>query len=90
MTLRARLPVLYRSRQYSAGDILPATDDMLVAAWIESGAAFWDEVDIHKKAVKVQAVSAEPGLPGRSSDGDPAALVGKASKTPQRRRTGKK
>ena len=90
MTLRAKLPILHHSNQYRVGDALPAGDSALVNAWLESGAAFWDEVDVHDKAPKAKMMTAEAGLPGKSSDGDPEALVGKVPKTPQRRRSVKK
>jgi len=76
-TLRAKLPILHSSKQYRVGDALPAGNEALVSAWLESGAAYWDEVESHKKAPKATLATAEPGLPGRSSDGDPEALVGK-------------
>ena len=76
MTLRAKAPVLCASRQYRVGDALPGTDDKLVQAWLETGVAFWDEVDVHEPAPKAKPVSI-PGKPGKSSDGDPAAKVGK-------------
>ena len=90
MSLRAKLPILYMSRQYRIGDILPANNERMVQAWVNSGAAFWDTVESQKKAPKATLATAEPGLPGRSSNGDPEALVGKVSKTPQRKRTTKK
>lgn len=78
--LRAKLPILYASKQYRVGDALPAGNEALVTAWLESGAAYWDEVESHEKAPKATLETAEPGLPGKSSDGDPEALVGKAPK----------
>lgn len=81
--LRAKLPVLYASRQYGIGDALPGTDSRLVDAWLESGAAEWvdDEDDTPtQKPPKAKPVTAEPGMPGKSSDGDPDALVGKVPK----------
>ena len=89
MSLRAKLPILYKSKQYRVGDTLPATDDRMIAAWIKSGAAFWDEVDVHEKEHKAQAVTAEAALPGKSSDGDPEALVGKVPKRAPRKRATK-
>ena len=80
MTLRAKLPILYASRQYRVGDVLPAGNDSLVSAWLESGAAFWEEVEAHEPAPKARLVTAEPGLPGKASDGDPDALVGKRTR----------
>lgn len=86
MSLRAKLPILYKSKQYRVGDTLPATDDRMIAAWIKAGSAFWDEVDVPEKAPKAQVVTAEAGLPGKSSDGDPEALVGKVPKRAPRKR----
>lgn len=87
MTLRARLPVLYASRQYRAGDALPGADPALVQAWLDSGAAVWDETDTYTKPPKARLASEQPGLAGMSNDGDPKALVGKVTQTPQRERT---
>ena len=82
MILTAKLPVLYASRQYRPGDTLPVTNARLVDAWLESGAAQWadDEDKPIKKAPKAKPATAEAGLPGKSSDGDPEALVGKVPK----------
>lgn len=79
MTLRAKKPVLYASRQYGIGDVLPASDQGLVQAWLDNGVAFWDEVDVHKPAPKAKPASVQ-GKPGRSSDGDPNARVGRRKK----------
>lgn len=86
MTLRARFPVLYASRQYKPGDVLPGTDPALVQAWVDSGAAVWDETDTYTKEPKVE-LNYTPGLRGMSSDGDPNAMVGRVTQTPQRERT---
>lgn len=81
MTLTAMLPVLYRSTQYEPGDTLPADDAALVAAWLEAGSARWlEDENEAQPAPKAKLVCAEPGKPGKSSDGDPAALVGKRRK----------
>lgn len=80
MTLRAKAPVLYASRQYRVGDALPGGDERLVQAWLDTGVAFWDEVDVHEKAPKAKQAS-DLGMPGKPSDGDPDAKVGKV---PQR------
>lgn len=81
MILTAKLPVLYASRQYRPGDTLPVTNARLVDAWLESGAAQWaDDEDKPRKAPKAKQATAEAGLPGKSSDGDPEALVGKVPK----------
>lgn len=39
--LKAKLPVLYRSTQYKAGDALPADDAAMVEAWLGAGSAAW-------------------------------------------------
>ena len=87
--LIAKLPVLYASTQYRRGDALPTTKQALVDAWLKSGAAAWAEEDAPAKEPKPKAtpVTAEPGLGGSSTDGDPEALVGKA---PKRGRSRKK
>jgi hypothetical protein len=84
--LKAKLPVLYASRQYRPGDTLPVTNARLVDAWLESGAAQWaDDEDKPRKAPKAKPATAEAGLPGKSSDGDPEALVGKVPKRGRRK-----
>lgn len=85
MTLTAMLPVLYRSHQYSPGDTLPGDDAATVAAWLEAGSAKWIDEESIVPAAKARLVTAEPGKPGKSTDGDPEALVGKVP-----RRTAKK
>jgi len=77
--LKAKLPVLYRSKQYRAGDILPADDAAMVEAWLEAGSAAWvdDEEPAPEKPAKAKPASATAGMPGLSSDGDPDALIGR-------------
>ena len=93
-TLRAILPVLYRSVQYRPGDALPADNQPTVEAWLEFGAAKWiddEEITKAKEAPKAEMVSEEPGMEGISSDGDPDALVGKVPKrAPAKRGKAKK
>ena len=90
MILTARLPVLYRSTQYEPGDALPADNAALVEAWLESGAAVWLDDEAVAEAPKAKAVVAQPGLAGKSSDGDPEALVGRVPERPERKRSRKK
>lgn len=90
MTLRARLPVLYRSTQYRPGDVLPADDDAMVAAWLETRAAVWLDDEAVTAAPKAKPAAAQAGLTGKSSDGDPEALVGRVSDRPERKRSRKK
>lgn len=91
MTLRAMLPVLYRSTQYRAGDALPADDQATVNAWLEAGSAKWvDDEEPSKPKPKARLKTAKPGLTGSSSDGDPEALVGRIPDEPRRRVGGRK
>lgn len=39
--LMAVYPILYLSKQYRVGDILPAGDPEMVDAWLEAGTAAW-------------------------------------------------
>jgi hypothetical protein len=72
------IPVLYCSRQYKTGDALPATDKALVDAWIEAGSAIWiDDEEIPAVRAKAIPASVPAGIYGRSSDGDPEAVMGR-------------
>ena len=90
MTLRAMLPILYRSTQYEIGSTLPADDARTVEAWLEAGSAKWLSDEEAAPAPKAKAKTAQPGLTGKSSDGDPEALVGRVTDTPQRRKRASK
>lgn len=86
--LVAMYPILYQSRQYKVGEILPANNHDMVEAWLEAGTAKWIADETNNKA-KAQPRTAEPGLPGEavaseSEDGD--NLVGKVPKTSSRRK----
>lgn len=90
MTLKARLPILYCSAQYGVGDALPAGNAALVEAWLESGAAVWLDDEAATEAPKAKPAAAQPGITGKSSDGDPEALVGRVPDKPERKRSRKK
>ena len=92
MVLKATRPVLFRNTQYKAGDTLPADNEQMVAAWLEFGSAVWkdEEEAASEEPAKAVPVTATPGLPGKSSDGDPDALVGKVSDKPPRKKTTRK
>lgn len=86
--LVAMYPILYQSRQYKVGEILPANNHDMVEAWLEAGTAKWIADETNNKA-KAQPRTAEPGQPGEavaseSEDGD--NLVGKVPKTSGRRK----
>ena len=91
MTLRAILPILHRSTQYRPGDTLPADDARTVDAWIEAGSATWvDDEEPAAPAAKAKCKTAQPGITGKSSDGDPEALAGRIPDKPERKRKRKK
>ena len=86
--LVAMYPILYQSRQYKVGEILPANNHDMVEAWLEAGTAKWIADETNNKA-KAQPRTAEPGQPGEavaseSEEGD--NLVGKVPKTEGRRK----
>ena len=86
--LVAMYPILYQSRQYKVGEILPANNHEMVEAWLEAGTAKWIADETNNKAM-AQPRTAEPGLPGEaalseSEDGD--NLVGKVPKNSSRKK----
>ena len=87
--LKAKLPVLYRSTQYKAGDALPADDAAMVEAWLEAGSAAWvdDEEPVPEKPAKAKPASATAGMSGLSSDGDPDALIGRVPARGRRKKS---
>lgn len=90
MTLKAMRPVLFRSVQFETGDTLPADDGATVDAWLEAGSARWVEDEVPTKTPKAKRKTAPSGLAGKSSDGDPEALVGRIPGKPERKRSRKK
>lgn len=83
--LIAIYPILYRSTQYKVGQSLPADDERMVQAWIGAGTAKWMDDSETKEPTKAKPVTAEPGLPGESKNGESSEnLVGKVPKTPTR------
>lgn len=51
--LVAKRPVLWLSRQYAAGDVLPTNRLDMISAWIEAGSAEWQtEAEKKPKAEK--------------------------------------
>ncbi len=83
--LIALRPVLYLSHQYEAGEELPASDATMVDAWLEAESAKWEEdAQEAKKAPKAKAAAATAGVTGLSSDGDPEAMAGRITTTPER------
>ena len=90
ITLTALRPILFRSTQYEVGDALPGDDAATVEAWLEAGSAAMIDDEAAAKPAKAKRRSAPSGLTGKSSDGDPEALVGKLPDTPERKRKRKK
>ena len=88
--LKASRPVLIGCTQYGAGDQLPVTNEALVCAWLEAGSAVWvDDEDKTAEPVPKAVPVALAGLPGKSSDGDPDALIGKVPQRAHRTSTKK-
>ena len=92
MILKATRPVLLRNTQYRTGDTLPADNELMVEAWLEAGSAVWTDEDetAPEEAAKAVPVTAPPGQPGLSSDGDPDALIGRVPDKPPRKRSTRK
>ena len=91
MILTALRPVLYRSKQYRAGDALPADKAEMVDAWIEAGSAVWtDGVPAEMESAKAVPASAPAGLPGKSNDEFDGEPVGKIPDSPVRKVSRKK
>ena len=89
--LVARVPILYRSTMYGVGGQLPSEDQIMVEAWIEAGSAAWSDDEETKIAPAIaRSVTAQPGMPGLSSDGDPDALIGRIPDRPERKRSTRK
>ena len=95
MSLVATRPVLYRSIQYRAGDVLPADNVLMVEAWLDAGSAVTveDEETVEApeapetpKAPKAIPVAPPEGKAGISSDGDPDARVGRIPKTGRKKK----
>ena len=80
MRLVAIRPVLYRSVQYGVGAELPADNEAMVEAWVAFKSASWAEDEPPRKPPKAVPVSPPDGKAGLSSDGDPAARLGRRSK----------
>lgn len=86
--LVALYPILYLSKQYHVGDILPANNPDMVEAWLEAGTAVWKNIE-QTEAPKARLKTAEQGQPGvavssESEDGD--NLIGRVPKTASRRK----
>ena len=83
--LVATYPILYLSRQYNPGDILPANDESMVKAWLEAKTAVWMEEKT--ETAKAVPVTAEGGLPGEAVSSESTEnLVGKVPKTASRKK----
>lgn len=87
--LKATAPILYRSKLYGVGDLLPSDNPAMVEAWIEARSAKWSDENEEAAAPKPKArmVTSQPGMPGLSSDGDPEALIGRVPKRAVRKKS---
>lgn len=43
MRLIALYPILFESHQYKVGDVLPASNEGMVEAWLKAGTAKWEK-----------------------------------------------
>ena len=91
--LVATCPILYLSHQYNEGDVLPASNEDMVDAWLQAGTAKW--VDGSKSSApepaKAVMACAEPGIPGSnvvSTTAEPSDehLIGRVPKTGRRKK----
>ena len=88
--------ILYKSKNYIPGDILPDNTDM-TDAWLNSGSAIFDDVSTHKP-LKAQSASAQAGIEGVNVNNGETdeTLIGKVpltetrKKEPAKKRTAKK
>lgn len=86
--LKAKQHILFESKLYAPGDVLPASNESMVEAWLEADTAAWFDEE-QAAAPKAFSVTAQAGLPGkaegseRSEDGD---LVGRVPKTTRRKK----
>ena len=87
--LVAVYPILFHSKQYKVGDILPANYPDMVEAWLEAGTAAWIDDETENTKTKARPRTAEPGLSGvavASEAEDGENLVGKVPKTTNRKK----
>lgn len=77
--LIAVYPILFRSKQYKPGDILPADDSKMVQAWIGANTAEWQEIE-KISLPKARMVTAPSGLVGDIIPPNGRELVGRVSK----------
>lgn len=78
--LIAIYPILYLSRQYKVGEVLPSNDPEMVSAWLDAKTAAWlTKAQASAKAKSMGAGPGKAGIGGRRGD-----LVGRIPKTPER------
>lgn len=78
--LIAVLPILFESRQYKPGDVLPAHNLEMLELWIENGAAKWMSAE-QTNTMRARPVSATAGLPGRAVPSSREDLAGRIPDT---------
>ena len=84
--LVAVYPILFLSRQYKVGELLPTNYPNMVEAWLAAGTAVWKDSEA-PKAVKASPKTAEPGLPGAAVASETEDnLAGKVPKTAARKK----
>lgn len=80
--LEAIAPITYGAYSYDVGDELPQNEE--TETWVANGVAVWKEDEQTKAAPKAIPFTAEPGITGLSTTGNPDDLVGKVPKSPLR------
>ena len=65
MSLIAKRDVLFRSKMYKPGDVLPADNEAMVEAWLAADSAKWDDEDAQEAVAEVapEAGTPEEGAP---------------------------
>lgn len=87
--LTAQQSILFESKLYAPGDVLPAHNTSMVEAWIAAKTAVWIDDEDKNTKVKARPRTAEPGLAGEavaSESEDGENLVGKVPKTTGRKK----
>lgn len=84
--LIAQSYILYNSKHYKPGEMLPANDQEMTKAWIEAGTAAWVVENKVLKAIPAAAMAGISGIAAISESEGGEDLVGRVLAAPGRRR----
>lgn len=84
VALRSLRYMIVDNQRYAPGDRMNVSPEK-AKALLDAGSAIFYEANAPK--VRARPVTAQAGLPGRASDGDPDALVGKLPKRSRRKKS---